>query len=645
MRYSLGSWPQRAAKCLAGLVLAIWTAGPALAEIDRSRYISPDELRPGMKGFGRTVLSGAKIDTFQVEVVAVMKNAYYAKQDVILVRCSGLNLEHSGIIGGMSGSPCYIVDEVTGGEPRMMGAVAYGWTFNKDPICGVQPITQMLSIPELRAPKPLATRPAHAAEPQASASGGGGMDLGEMVARVWSDPIDEASCFSVLNDDIKRINGGKPRTEPMAGQLQPLSVPVMVSGASERTMSLMRSQLGRFGLEPVASGAASAATREAVGEVKLEPGSALCVPMMRGDMMMEGLGTCTHVDGDRVLGFGHSMFGQGSIELPLATGIVHTVIPSVARSEKLGAALETVGTLYGDENSGIFGVVGKSPPLIPMEVNVTDLRGRRSYHYEVISEERFTPSLLMMAAIESVYAHNEPPQEHTIRYDLAVEFEKLGTFKGSNFTSQRGTGGVAMDLAMPTATLMNAPFGKAKVKRASVNITVEEGSKAASFDEVLLNKMVFKPGQTVEARVRWFHYRRSPAYTNASYSLKLPDDLPDGTYTLTVCSPKTHLMGLRSEKPHLFKADTLPEALAAFNRLAAFPDNGVYLRLDLPSEGVAIDQTEMPELPSFRQKILADSRRTDIQKFSEALAVRHDTEFAVSGGQAFQIKVSRRADQ
>ena len=98
-----------------------------------------------MQGFGRPSCPAAKIEPSRSKSSVLMHNAYYAQQDVILVRCSGLNLEHSGIIGGMSGSPCYIHDD--DGKDRMIGAVAYGWTFNKDPICGVQPITQMLPIP------------------------------------------------------------------------------------------------------------------------------------------------------------------------------------------------------------------------------------------------------------------------------------------------------------------------------------------------------------------------------------------------------------------------------------------------------------------------------------------------------------------
>ena len=106
---------------------------------DPTRYLFEDSLRPGMKGYGLTVMHGGTIEKFQVEIVDVMKNME-PDMNAILVRCSGLNLEHTGIIAGMSGSPVFI-------DGKMIGAIAFGWDSSKDPIGGVQPIRQMLSIP------------------------------------------------------------------------------------------------------------------------------------------------------------------------------------------------------------------------------------------------------------------------------------------------------------------------------------------------------------------------------------------------------------------------------------------------------------------------------------------------------------------
>ncbi len=612
---------------------------------DTDRYMSPDELRPGMKGYGRTVMSGSKIETFEIEVIDIMRNAYYARQDVILVRCSGLKLEHSGIIGGMSGSPCFIKDDT--GRERMIGAIAYGWSFNKDPIAGVQPITQMLPIPSFRMPqdrKPDEKPPSTAPATRVASGRGTGLPLGEVIGRTWHEPLPEGSRFSVLSDDIARV---APRSEDFAsdGQLRPLLTPVMVSGAGEQTMRLLKSRFARLGLEPVASGGVTAATRQASAGVKLEPGSVLCIPFMTGDVMMEGLGTCTEVMGDRVLGFGHSMFGEGSVSLPLATGVVHTVIPSVMRSNKIGAALEIVGTLYGDENSGIFGLRGRPPRMVPVDVSVQDLRGRREYHYQSVHDENFTPTLLATATMESIFAHNDPPREHTIRYSIETEFDGLGTYRTSNFTSQTGAFNVGSDLALPVSSMMSAPFAKATVSRARVSVTIEPEAHTAVVDQARLDKTAYKPGESVSVQIRWRRYRQEPLFVSESYEFKLPADLPDGDYTLQVGSSSSYLSGLRSRKPHLFRVKSLPEMLEGLNLIGSVADNRLYMTLDLPTGGVAVDRRELPQLPSFRRQILASTQRKDLSRYSDALTVEKEMHFAVNGSASLKVTVSRRADQ
>lgn len=625
----------------------IWCSASLTAELDRTRYMAPNELRPGMKGFGRTVMSGTRVDTFQFEVISVMSNAYYPKQDVILVRCSGLNLEHSGIIGGMSGSPCYIKDD--NGHDRMIGAVAYGWQFNKDPLCGVQPITQMLDVAKIRDPS---RRPATRPSSMVEASGDnahtnvGSVDIGQLIAHVWNKPIAETSCYSIFNEEIAKTAASAPNLPSVFPGLEPLKMPVMITGARHpEVLHFMRDVLGRFAMEPIAAGGPTATTKTEMSNTRLEPGSVLCIPLITGDINAEALGTCTEVDGSRVLGFGHAMEAVGWVELPLATGMVHTVIPSVMRSNKLGGALNTVGTLWGDESTGIFGLIGKPPPMVPVDVNIEDTRGKRSYHCNIASDPSMTAGLLASAIMEFVYAHSEPPRDHTISYKLEVKFGDLGTFRTSNFTSQEGAFSLGLAAILPTVTLMDSPFGDSKVTSAQAEVKIEDVARAARVDEVILGRTTYKPGQTVRAHVRWAHYHGDPLYTEETYSMKLPDDLDDGQYTFAVGDAQMHLSALRGEKPHLFRAENQRELLRRFNELAAYPGNKLFLRLMLPEGGLAIKNTELPNLPSYMTQIFSAANRDDIQPYREARVREYDLPFVVEGGKTMSIKVDRRADQ
>src|SRR5260370_4779327 len=90
-----------------------------------------------MKGEGRTVMKGTKLETFAAEVLGVLKNTSPGR-DMVLCRLSGLNLDYTGVIAGMSGSPIYL-------DGKLLGAVAYAWPYGKEPITGVTPFSQMHS--------------------------------------------------------------------------------------------------------------------------------------------------------------------------------------------------------------------------------------------------------------------------------------------------------------------------------------------------------------------------------------------------------------------------------------------------------------------------------------------------------------------
>src|SRR5215467_9279532 len=92
---------------IVSLSLIFLTAFSLSLSAQSAKFMSVDEVRPGMKGYGKTVFQGTKIERFDVELLGVLKN-YAPKQDMILARLSGGPLAKTGVIAGMSGSPVYI---------------------------------------------------------------------------------------------------------------------------------------------------------------------------------------------------------------------------------------------------------------------------------------------------------------------------------------------------------------------------------------------------------------------------------------------------------------------------------------------------------------------------------------------------------
>jgi len=147
-------------RLLLSITAAAALLAPAAPLSARPTDIMPaSEIAPGMKGYGFSDLGDGKgVQRFEVEIVGLLKS-YAPKQDLILARVTGTMLDKTGIIAGMSGSPIYV-------DGRLVGALAYGWPFSREPICGITPIQSMLDIRKApAAPPPSSPRSATARSP------------------------------------------------------------------------------------------------------------------------------------------------------------------------------------------------------------------------------------------------------------------------------------------------------------------------------------------------------------------------------------------------------------------------------------------------------------------------------------------------
>src|SRR5437899_7783906 len=104
-----------------------------------TNFFPLQDVKAGMRGIGKTVFSGDRIEDFQVEILGVLENIA-PKQSLILARVSGGPIGTTNVMQGMSGSPVYI-------DGKLVGALAMAFPFSKEPIAGIRPIADMLNAP------------------------------------------------------------------------------------------------------------------------------------------------------------------------------------------------------------------------------------------------------------------------------------------------------------------------------------------------------------------------------------------------------------------------------------------------------------------------------------------------------------------
>lgn len=578
-----------------------------------------------MKGYGLSVFTGTRIDRFDVEVISILHN-FTPKQDVVLIRASGANLEHTGAVAGMSGSPIYLNDDQ--GRSRLIGAFAYGWPMVKDPVAGVQPIQYMLAMPIQ-----------DAAKAQASA------DLPASGGR-WS----ALSAVSSARRHMRQLLDPTPAPSPDSSPwMASLMIPMSITGLSETQIRPLSRLLAPMHIMPLQAGGGggdgggAGGGGEADAPGKLEPGSVMAVPLLSGDIDMTAVGTCTEVLGQRVYGFGHPFTGEGAVAMPLCSGQINGVIANLATSFKLGASSGDLGTLLTDQTSGVAGRVGDPPPTAPITLRIRYADGSldQTYHFQAVIHPQFTPLLASMAVTGSVSAARQLPHLNTLSYKLRVAFADGRELKLANLVANADAMSFLTEIAAPLTAVSDNPYSRVLARSIDGEIEVSNSVRAAEIISAGVPHQAYRQGETIRLNARIRPFRGME--TTQELELPIPDDLADGTYQLVISDVSRYVSDERTGEAYRFSASNLEEVFAATNELSALRGDAMYLRLIAtgPQQGVAVGRTALPKLPSSQRRLLSSSGRAQISPYTPSITRTIPVQWVMTGSTELPIQISR----
>jgi hypothetical protein len=603
------------------------TAVEAHSLFDPAKHMRVSEVRPGMKGYGLSVFLGTRIDRFDVEVISVLKN-FNPRCDVVLIKFSGDNLEHNLAIAGMSGSPIYLYDDT--GKARMIGAFAYGWSLQKDPIAGVQPIEYMLSEPN----EVSAERRVQSAERREAVA----IERPLNSAR-WTLPrsvlLPTASSQASKTTTLLESAGSD-------ASLVPLTTPLMVGGLSPRVMQQMMPLFHAYHLEPMQAGGGGGSTTQPTPMV---PGAVLGIPLVEGDVDLSTIGTCTEVIGNHVVAFGHAFNAEGAVSLPMSGGAIQGIVANLSSSFKLGSLNPASGTLQLDRTVGVSGTLGIAPAMIPVDLEVKYADGSQDqpFHFTVASHPKMTPMLMTAAMASALTGNRELPENHTIDYDLTLEFANGKTVHIVNTAVNVNPADLFNEVAGPITAAAENPFESVLVKKMTGSMIITPTAKAGALLYADVPRSTYRPGETVNAYVTYRAFRGGEMVI--PLSMDLPKDLPDGTYALTISDWQKFVGDERTTEPFKFTAQTLDQVFDVLQDASSIRHNALYVRLIRQNDGIAIGHTALPKLPGSRRQILIGAARSDTTQYVSSAIKVIPTERVMSGSADFQITIDKNADR
>ena len=591
--------------------------------------MSAADIKPGMVGVGRTVFDGTKVEEFKVHIIGVLSNVIGPRRNLILARLEGGPLANAGVIAGMSGSPVYI-------DGKLIGAVSYSLgQFSKEPIAGITPIAEMTDATTLGGPRPPGTR----------VNVDGPVTPDSLVAAFrkaldWNRPFADRPGGTELSG--ASTVGGVAGAE-LGTLLHPIATPLVMSGFDTDTSDLLASAFRGQGFLPMgASGPHGAPGEMAYHDGPLQPGDAVGVMMVTGDLQLGGTGTVTHVDGDHVYAFGHPLYDLGPIEFPMTRAYVYAVLPSLYSSIKLTGTGDVVGTILQDRATAIAGRIGTPPHMLPINLTLENDRGpKREFHFDVVNDQLFTP-LMTFASLATTFNSYERQfgtatftvkGKAVVKKHEAIEFENL-------FTGDQPSIGAATYIVAPIVSLMSNEYEKVDLERLDLTITSSEEAKTATLERVWIDDPRPRPGHTVPLKVLLRTYR------GEEYLRTLPIDIPanaSGTLSVMVSDgSRLSQIEQREARSPLQQPRSVSQMIRALNK--ARRNNTLYVKLLGPEAGAVVNGEQLPSLPpSVLGVIEADKNSGSVIPLHNGTLGEWElsTEQAVSGSRTLTISVSQ----
>ncbi|MGH7741102.1 MAG: SpoIVB peptidase S55 domain-containing protein, partial [Candidatus Eiseniibacteriota bacterium] len=578
----------------------------------------------GQAAVVRTVFTGHRIESFDAEIIGVLDIGRTEGQ-MILARATSERVIKSGVAQGMSGSPVYV-------NGKLIGALSSGWNFESEPIFGITPIGEMLSVLDW----PMI--------------GGSGASSGPSGVEPDSPGGASPRCGPFRwpgDDDDSPDEAPVAIREPAAdaaplltGRLTTLPLPLACGGLHPGMFDRARELLAPFGLSVVPGGQ----SRSASSDTTFEPGSAVAVDMMRGDLQMAAIGTVTYRDGDRVLIFGHPFFQAGAVRMPLATAEIISIIPSSLSSFKLGVRGREVGVALQDRRPAVAGVMNGRAEMLPMTVSVRMGQVRNQvFHFEVVEDRGMAPTLVAIAALNCILESGGAGSGQTVEWTIRLVRHGAPPLVLHDVAAgEAAFGGLLSAIGGPLRFLMNNPFQRLALDSVVVTSEVRPTREQWTLRSARLQSRSVRPGGQAVVMCELQHWRG--ARITRSLTIDVPEEAPPGRYALWV-GGGAELMRFESIRtPAAFRPTSLDDAWRRLGR--THPADALYGGLYASAPQITADGRDYPELPESAAMLMSGGTATPDRRRSETATLdlaRLPLGGAVDGSLLLDLTVDDRA--
>lgn len=525
------------------------------------------DVKPGLKGKGKTVFQGRQVEEFSVEVLGILKNPIPGK-NLIIARLDGDIIKKTNVIQGMSGSPVYI-------DNKFLGTVSYAFPWSTEPIAGITPAEDLVSIPKTQPPP----SPSRSYFPFKKS-----LNLSE---------IEKLASLLNVSSSLKDIFKETPVLSNFI-----YSSPIVKSifswiGFSSAFIPIDQGEKpkGRF-----------------------FEGDPIAVQLIRGDWDLSAVGTVSYVDGDSFYAFGHPLFNLGPVDFPVAKAEIITVVPNMEASFKLATIGESVGRVVQDRYSGIYGRIGESPALIPIKIEIEKGKsGKKELKFDVVSHRFLSPILVLLSIYNSLLSEflGNELGETNFHGDVSISLDgEVIISEGRNVKIEdyfSGESALFDTSLLPTAVvyyLLNNEFENVKIQDIKLKISLLENVDSVSIDRVWVEGNEVEANKSVNIKVFLKTWRGKERVEEVS--LPVPKLRPGQQIEVVIADAESmYNLEIKEYKGGVMPG-TMDQLIRALNNLRK--NNRIYFKIRIPAEASFLKGEEISSVPVFFKSIIGSSR-------------------------------------
>lgn len=553
------------------------------------------ELQPGMKGEVWTVFKGRDPEPFAVQVTGILRNALGPGKSMILCQLTDPRVQGMGAVAGMSGSPLYI-------SGKLAGVLAYQiQRFETVRYAGFTPISDMLEISTLPTAK---------------------------------------DGLSPTPIPIKGERQGARNADGLGAGFSPMTPAFSLGGLSPDVAALLEPQFSALGLNVTALGGNDSGSDDqqsaAPNSPALRPGGVVAVALATGDISLAGTGTVSHVEGNRILAFGHPMLSLGATELPMASAEVVTILPSQLNSIKVANTGGIIGSFSQDRLSGIYGELGRKAPMVAVEVDFPTRSNRKSLHFDVIRHEQLLPAIAASGLTQAVMGSNESGFANGFKVTTTVSFPGTPPLELSQLYPgpqgfRQGIGEFVGNLSL---WLFN-PYERVFPEQIRFSVEDTPETPSGSIEQMLVSRTSAAPGERVDLTVGWRAFQRAAESEHLSLTIPAAWAGKALEVILTTGTALDELTG-RSHSVPIAQLRNFGEYISALRDFRE--TDGLYLAVIEKARLLTDQRATTADMPGSLERI---ARSADEARFQRRDAFTPLWEQRVLPGRLFNIMVRR----